>query len=154
MKTNFCVGACAVLYHFNWCSVVMYDAMTSDGCLSWALGDVVWKVNLWGVTSHMAYEVLTLNVMWPLGAHSQIKRHYVWRHVLHNLNWYVTCDVAVSPCTQVYNDNISRKYSGIVNRYEIQMVFEQLVQIAWYSFLLFSRLVLFLLNVLFVCFPL
>ena len=144
METNFCIGTCAVLFHLTLCNVFMFDAMTSDGCLSWALGDVVWNVNLRGMTSHMAYEMLTFNVMWPVGAHSQIKslwidvlrswayalgnvngwvtrvlRHYVWRHVWRNLSWDVTCDVAVSPCTQVYDGNISGKYYGIINRYEI-----------------------------------
>ena len=144
MATNFCIGTCAVLFHLTLCNVFMFDAMTSDGCLSWALGDVVWIVNLRGMTSHMAYAMLTFNVMWPVGAHSQIKswwidvlrpwayalgnvndwvtrvwRHYVWRHVWRNLNWDITCDVAVSPCTQVYDGNISGKYSGIINGYEV-----------------------------------
>ena len=148
MKTNFCAGTCADLYHLTLCYVYMYDAMTSNGCLSWALGDVVWNVNLRGMTSHTAYEMLTFNVLWPVGAHSQIKswwidvlrprayalgnvngwvtrvlRHYVWRHVWRNLKWDITCHVAVSPCTQVYDGNISGKYSGIINRYELKMVF-------------------------------
>ena len=125
-------------------NVFMYDVMTSNGCLSWALGYVVWNVNLRGMTSHMAYEMLTFNVMWPVGAHSQIKswwidvlrpwayalgylngwvtrvlRHYLWRHAWRNFNWDIKCDVAVSPCTQVYDGNISGKYSGSINRYEI-----------------------------------
>ena len=95
VETNFCVGNYAVLYHLTLCNVFMCDAMTSNGCLSWALGDVVWNVNLRGMTSHMAYETLTLNVMWPVGAHSQIKSWWIyvlrpWAYALGNVNGWVT----------------------------------------------------------------
>ena len=79
----------------------------------------------------------------------RVLRHCVWRHAWRNLSWDVTCDVAVSPCTQVYNGNNSGKYSGIISRYDMYMVFKQLVQISCYSFLLFPRFVLFCLR--FVC---